>query len=114
GAGSVVPGTVVNATGFLYIDDHGIHEFHPTVSVSVYGSPPPPTCRNGAIDPPACTTCPSGYVLQNGACVVQPSPFSTSFTLAPMDPSVNSMVTFTAIPRSEEHTSELQSRGHLV
>ena len=98
GAGSVVSGTVVNATGFLYIDDHGIHEFHPTVSVSVYGSPPPPTCRNGAIDPPACTTCPSGYVLQNGACRVQPSPFSTSFTFAPMDPSLNSMVTFTAIP----------------
>jgi PKD repeat protein len=96
GAGSVVPGTVVNATGFLYIDDHGIHELHPTVSVSVYGVPPPPTCSNGAIDPPACATCPSGYVMLNGTCVIQPSPLSTSFTFAPMNPSANTIVTFTA------------------
>jgi len=96
GAGSVVPGTVVNATGFLFIDDHGIHELHPTVSVSVYGVPPPPKCGNGAIDPPACVTCPSGYVMLNGTCVIQPSPVSTSFTFAPMNPSVNSIVTFAA------------------
>jgi hypothetical protein len=37
GVGSVNAGTVVNATGFLYLDDHGIHELHPTVSVSVQG-----------------------------------------------------------------------------
>lgn len=98
GAGSIVPGTVVNATGFLYIDDHGIHELHPVVSVSVYGAPPPPTCRNGAIDPPACLTCPSGYVMQNGTCAVQTTPVSTSFTFAPMNPSVNSQVTLTATP----------------
>ena len=96
GAGSVVPGTVVNATGFLYIDDHGIHELHPVVSVSVYGVPPPPTCSNGAIDPPTCTTCPSGYVMVNGMCVIQPSPLSTSFAFAPMNPSVNTIVTFDA------------------
>jgi len=96
GAGSIVPGTVVNAIGFLYMDDHGIHELHPTVSVSVDGVPSPPTCGNGAIDPPACVTCPSGYVMQNGTCVIQSSPLSTSFTFVPMNPSVNSMVTFTA------------------
>ena len=96
GAGGVVAGTVVNATGFLFIDDHGIHELHPTVSVSIYGAPPPPTCGNGAIDPPACVTCPSGYVMLNGTCVIQPSPPFTSFTFAPMNPSVNTMVTFTA------------------
>ena len=96
GVGSVVPGTVVNATGFLYIDDHGIHELHPVVSVSVYGVPPPPTCTNAAINPPTCTTCPSGYVMQNGMCVVQTSPVSTGFTFAPMNPSVNTIVTFDA------------------
>lgn len=96
GAGSVVAGTVVNATGFLFIDDHGIHELHPVVSVSIYGVPPPPTCSNGAIDPPTCATCPSGYVMQNGTCVVQPSAISTSFTFAPMNPSINLPVTFTA------------------
>jgi len=96
GAGSVAPGTVVNATGFLYIDDHGIHELHPVVSVSVYGVPPPPTCTNGAIDPPTCTICPSGYVMQNGTCVVQTLPVSTGFTFAPMNPSVNTIVTFDA------------------
>ncbi len=71
GAGSISQGTVINATGFLYIDEHGIHELHPTVSVSVGGSPAA-TCSNGAIDPPGCVTCPSGYFLQNGICVVQP------------------------------------------
>jgi len=81
GAGSVVPGTVVNATGFLYIDDHGIHELHPTVSVSVYGVPPPPTCGNGAIDPPGCGTCPTGYVMVNGTCVLQPSSISPVLSL---------------------------------
>ena len=96
GAGNVVPGTVVNATGFLYIDDHGIHELHPTVSVSVYGIPPPATCGNGAIDPPTCATCPVGYVMLNGTCVIQPSPISTSFRFAPMNPSVNAIVTFAA------------------
>lgn len=96
GVGIVVAGTVVNATGFLYIDDHGIHELHPVVSVSVYGVPPPPTCKNGAIDPPACVTCPSGYVMNNGSCVVQPTPVSTSFMYAPMNPSINSQVTFAA------------------
>ncbi len=96
GAGNVVPGTVVNATGFLYIDDHGIHELHPTVSASVYGVPPPAKCGNGAIDPPTCATCPVGYVMLNGTCVIQPSPLSTSFTFAPMNPSVNAIVTFAA------------------
>jgi PKD repeat protein len=98
GTGSVTQGTVVNATGFLYIDDHGIHELHPTVSVSVWGVPPPPSCGNGAIDPPSCTTCPIGYVMQNGTCVIPPSPLSTSFTFAPANPSVNSMVTFASMP----------------
>jgi PKD domain-containing protein len=96
GAGSISQGTVINATGFLYIDEHGIHELHPTVSVSVVGGSPPATCSNGAIDPPGCATCPSGYVMQNGTCVVQPVPLSTSFMHAPTDPSINSATTFTA------------------
>jgi PKD domain-containing protein len=96
GTGSISQGTVINATGFLYIDEHGIHELHPTVSVSVVGGSPPATCSNGAIDPPGCVTCPSGYFMQNGICVVQPVPLSTSFTYAPTSPSINSPVTFTA------------------
>jgi PKD repeat protein len=98
GTGSVTQGTVVNATGFLYIDDHGIHELHPTVSVSVWGVPPPPSCGNGAIDPPSCTTCPIGYTMQNGNCAIPPSPLSTSFTFAPASPSTNSLVTFASMP----------------
>ena len=96
GAGSIAQGSIVSATGFLYIDDHGIHELHPTVSVSVGGAPPA-NCSNGAIDPPACTTCPTGYVMQNSTCVTQPPPtLSTSFTFNPTSPTINSAVTFTS------------------
>jgi hypothetical protein len=69
GAGSISQGTVINATGFLYIDDHGTHELHPTVNISIAGTPPA-TCSNGAIAPPTCTTCPNGYIMQNGTCVI--------------------------------------------
>ncbi len=96
GAGSIAQGSIVSATGFLYIDDHGIHELHPTVSVSVDGAPPA-TCTNGAINPPTCTTCPPGYVMQNSTCVTQPPPpLSSSFTFNPTSPTINSAVTFTA------------------
>src|SRR5690606_39532815 len=74
-----------------------------------------PTRRSSDLDYSIGSFESGNYSLRVEFCVVNPPPFPTNCGVILQTPfEVDGEATATSVPRSEEHTSELQSRENLV